>query len=238
MRSTPQTPPPSPSHHVPEEGLLEYVAGAATDPAALAIACHVSLCAACGAMAAALEAVGGTILETSVGQDLAPGALEAVLARLDATPQAKTDAATLAPPPFLAAFGLPPPLLRRLPPVTDWHFVVPGVRAIDLPADATPDAGAANAPAAKLRLVSFKGGTTIPLHAHDGPEYVVVFSGALEEKADAKRFGRGDISIRLTDEQHEQRATPGEPCIALVVNEGPLRPLTLGGRFLLALAGE
>jgi len=232
MRSSPRTPVTiaAPNHHVPEEGLLEYVAGAATDPASLAIACHVSLCAACAAQAAALEAVGGSILETSPGESLADGALQATLARLDAAPEPAAVArdVVVEAPGFLSAFGLPSPLLRSLPAqVADWRFVVPGVRAIDLPVVSS---------GATARLISFGGGVTIPLHDHGGTEYVVVFAGALDEKAEGKRFGRGDISIRETGERHEQRATPGEPCIALVVNEGKLRPLTLRGRLLLALA--
>jgi putative transcriptional regulator len=230
MRSSPRPPvtAAAPNHHVPEEGLLEYVAGAATDPASLAIACHVSLCAACAAQAVALEAIGGSILETSPGEPLDAGALQATLARLDAAPEpAPVARGMVEAPGFLSAFGLPSPLLRSLPAqVADWRFVVPGVRAVDLPVAS----GGATA-----RLISF-GGVTIPLHDHGGTEYVVVFSGALEEKAEGKRFGRGDISIRETGERHEQRATPGEPCIALVVNEGKLRPLTLRGRLLLALA--
>ncbi len=230
MRSSPRTLPPAPAHHVPEEGLLEYVAGASTDPASLAIACHVALCPACAAETSALEAVGGSILAAGPGRDLAPGSLESALAQLDAPPQSKAEAsaARVAAPAFLTAFGLPAPLVRSLPAAAAaWRFVIPGVRAIDLPVTSTD---------ATARLISFGGGVTIPLHDHGGPEYVVVFSGALEEKAEGKRFGRGDISIRLTGERHEQRATPGEPCIALVVNEGKLRPLTLRGRLLLALS--
>jgi putative transcriptional regulator len=229
MRSSPPTPTPVPHHHVPEEGLLEYAAGASTDLASLAIACHVSMCPTCAAQTAALEAVGGSILENSAGRDLAPDALESALAQLDAAPQSKAEASGVrAAPAFLRAFGLPSPLLRNLPAaVTDWRFVIPGVRAIDLPVESTE---------ARARLVSFNGGTTIPLHDHGGTEYVVVFTGALDEKAEGKRFARGDISIRQTGEHHEQRAAPGEPCIALVVNEGKLRPLTLRGRLLLALA--
>jgi putative transcriptional regulator len=229
--SSPQIPSPTgPSHHVPEEGLLEYVAGASTDPASLAIACHIALCPECAAQAAALAAVGGSILEAGAGQELAPGALESTLARLDASPQSRAEAAAVgAPPAFLSGFGLPTPLIHQLPEaVAAWRFMVPGVRAIDLPIAST---------GATARLISFSGGVTIPLHDHGGTEYAVVFSGALEEKAERKRFARGDISIRETGEQHEQRAASGEPCIALVVNEGRVRPLTLRGRLLLAIAG-
>ena len=119
-------------------------------------------------------------------------------------------------------------MLRRLaeaPAVSDWKFVVPGMRAVDLPAAA---------PGVTIRLIAFKPGVTIPFHDHGGPEQIVVFTGALEEEG--KRFERGDISIRDSGERHEQRVAPGVPCIALVVNEGKLQPLTLRGRLLLALS--
>ncbi len=108
-----------------------------------------------------------------------------------------------------------------------WRLVIPGVRAINLPVGAADDV---------VRLIAFKGGITIPLHDHGGPEHIVVFSGALEEEG--ARFGRGDISIRESGERHQQRVAPGEPCIALVVNEGKLQPLTLRGRILLALSRQ
>ena len=217
------------NHHAPEEMLLEYVAGTSTDAAALSTACHVALCAACAARVAELEAVGGGFLDAGGVEPLAPGALEAVLARIDAPPQARAEAAAVpAAPAFLTEFQLPRPLLRRLaeaPAVSDWRFVVPGMRAVDLPA---------GAPGVTMRLIAFKPGVTIPFHDHGGPEQIVVFTGALEEEG--KRFERGDISIRDSGERHEQRVAPGVPCIALVVNEGKLQPLTLRGRLLLALS--
>ena len=216
------------THHAPEEMLLEYVAGTSTDAAALATACHVALCGACAARVAELEAVGGGFLDAGGVEPLAPGALEAVLARIDAPPQPRAEAAAVpAAPAFLTEFQLPRPLLRRLaeaPAVSDWKFVVPGMRAVDLPA----------APGVTMRLISFKPGVTIPFHDHGGPEQMVIFTGALEEEG--KRFERGDISIRDAGERHEQRVAPGEPCIALVVNDGALQPLTLRGRLLLALS--
>jgi len=217
------------THHVPEEMLLEYAAGTCTDAASLAIACHVALCAACRARVGALEEVGGRFLDAGAAAPLAPGALEAVLARIDAPPQPRAEAAAVPPAPaFLAPYDLPRPLLRRLtetPVGSDFRFVVPGVRAIDLPAASE---------GVTIRLINFKPGVTIPIHDHGGPEKVVVFTGALEEEG--KRFERGDISIRDVGEQHEQRVAAGEPCIALVVNEGKLQPLTLRGRLLLALS--
>ena len=127
MTPLPSGPLSPPTHHVPEHGLVEYVAGAATDGAALAFACHLSLCASCAAEVAALESVGGTILEANPGQELAPGALESVLARLETTPRfAGHRPRPVAVPAFLSGCDLPAPLLRALPPVDGWRTVVPG----------------------------------------------------------------------------------------------------------------
>ena len=117
------TPPPTgqlsaPTHHVSEHGLVEYVAGAATDGAALAFACHVSLCASCAAEVTALESVGGTILEASPGEELGAGALESMLARLETTPQLAAAETFAVPavvvPEFLAGCDLPAPLVRDI----------------------------------------------------------------------------------------------------------------------------
>ncbi|HLK91616.1 MAG TPA: hypothetical protein VKZ18_17110, partial [Polyangia bacterium] len=201
----------TPRHHVPEHGLVEYVTGACTEGAALAVACHLSLCPTCAAEVAALEGVAGTLLEAGAGLELAAGTLESVLARLGGTPQRAGHEEAPAAPEFLAGCGLPAPLLRVLPSNDRWRTVVPGMRVVDLPF-VVPDGA--------IRLVRFKGGVTIPFHDHGGPEYIVVFTGALEEKNDGRRFARGDVSIRLPGERHEQRAAPGEACVALVVNEG------------------
>lgn len=214
-------------HHVSDEALLAQAAGTATEAAALAVACHVALCAACAARVAELEAVGGALLEGGDAAELPPDALAAVLARIDGPPEAKAQAAPQVPE-LLRPFGLPRPLhglLARAP--VRWRFVLPGVRAIDLDVGGPSDA---------VRLVAFKGGLTIPLHDHGGPEHIVVFTGALEE-ADG-RFARGDISVRQSGDRHQQRVADGEPCIALVVNEGKLEPLTWRGRLLLALSRE
>ncbi|HVY37193.1 MAG TPA: ChrR family anti-sigma-E factor [Polyangia bacterium] len=218
-------------HHVPDEALLAHAAGTATEGASLAIACHAALCPACSARLAELEALGGALLERAGAAELPPDALASMMARLDGAPQSRAAAAALPElPETLRPYGLPRPLRAALGrgrgPVR-WRTVIPGVRAIDLAAGSGDDL---------VRLIAFKGGVTIPLHDHGGPEHIVVFTGALEEEG--ARFGRGDISIRDSGERHQQRVAPGEPCIALVVNEGKLHPLTLRGRILLALSRQ
>jgi len=212
------------SHHVPEEHLLEYVAGAGTEAAALAMACHLSLCPSCAALARDLETMGGAALDPSRAQPLASGTLDRLLARLDegerdvASPRDAHGAA------LLARWGIPSSVARYLPSGADarrWRRLVPGITRIDL------RVGPASTVA---RLVTLTPGIEIPLHDHDGTEYTVIFAGALHDEEG--RFGRGDISIREAGAAHVQRVEKSEPCVALVINEGPLRPLTWKGKAL------
>lgn len=220
-------------HHVPDEEVLAYVAGTSTDGASLAIGCHSALCVACSTRIAEIEALGGALLEASGEAALPPDAFASVLARIDVEGPPKSKLHVPTPPEvpeLLRPYHLPGPLrnvLGRTRARLRWHLVIPGVRAIDLNIGMQGSV---------VRLVAFKGGITIPLHDHGGPEYIVVFTGALEE--DGARFARGDISIRDSGDRHEQRVAAGEPCVALVVNEGKLQPMTLRGRILLALSRQ
>ena len=222
---------PTPRHHPPDEALVEYATGASADGGALAYACHVSLCADCSSRLADLEAVGGALLDAGPVEPVAPDALDRALAALGAPDD--DEPARPGVPSFLTPHRLPGPLARALgalPRAPRWRYAAPGVRMIDL------SARPAAAGATRVRLVAFKPGVTIPPHDHGGTEHIVVFTGAIEE--DTRRFGRGDLATREPGERHEQRIAAGEPCIALVVNEGPLVPLTLRGRLLLALARD
>jgi putative transcriptional regulator len=224
-------PPPvsAPTHHASDDALMSLAAGTASDPAALALDCHVALCRICAARIAGLEAIGGALLADHAPADLPEGALRSVLARLDAPPQSPQEArAAPEPPGFLARFALPAPLRRRLTHASAnrWRRLAPGIDVVDLERPTREGT--------RVRLVAFKPGATVPLHDHAGPEHIVVFSGALVEPG--THFARGDISIREPGEAHEQHVGPDEPCVALVVNEGRLKPLTWRGRLYLLLA--
>ena len=226
---------PTPRHHPPDEALVAYATGSSADADALAYACHVSLCADCSRRLAGLEAVGGALLDAGPVEPVPSDALDRALAALETPAAGDGEEPALPPgvPLFLAPYRLPGPLARALaalPRAPGWRYAAPGVRMIDL------RARPAAAGATRVRLVAFKPGVTIPPHDHGGTEHIVVFTGAIEEGA--QRFGRGDLATRERGERHEQRIAAGEPCIALVVNEGPLVPLTLRGRLLLAFARD
>jgi putative transcriptional regulator len=218
----------TPVHHVTDEQLVEYAAGALSEGAALAIACHAALCGPCAARLRGLDALGGAALDATAPQALAPGALDSLLARLDgaAASAPPVDASALH---LLDTHGIPRVVLPYLEPeiaAAGWRRLVPGITRLDLRV----------APAATVaRLVNLRAELEIPLHDHGGTEYTVIFTGALAD--DQGRFARGDISIRAAGERHVQRVEAGQPCVALVINEGPLEPLTWKGKALSILAG-
>ena len=146
------------------------------DGASLAFACHISLCSLCVRRVAELELLGGAILETTAPAELPQNALGPTLARIDAmfgaTPQKPMQTRKGIP---SVACDLPECLqavLATRAKTPRWRFVLPGVQAVDL------DWGSKSE---TVWLIAFKGGISIPMHDHGGPEYVVVFSGILEE---------------------------------------------------------
>lgn len=241
----------TPTHHLDEDVLLDYVSGAASEPVSLVVACHLTLCGTCRAAAAAAESVGGALLEQALPAALSEGALERALARLDrdgpagnhgheprsAPGQGPTPVAAAGEPFVFEGVPLPRPLARYLaagassPPSSSaapprsapsFRFIAPGVRGIPLTVAA--------APGVRTRLLRLAPGMEIPLHAHAAPEFTLVFSGGLSEGG--QHYVRGDVRFRDAAAVHAQRVDPDLPCVALVVNEGALLPQTWRGRLV------
>jgi putative transcriptional regulator len=208
-----------PKHHFPDEVLLEYVAGNTAEAVSLAIAVHASLCEACRWQLALLERMGGALVEAAEPAEMRGDALERLLARLDDEPHAGEPAPVVAPP---GLDYLPRPLWPYL--ASDsavFKPVVPGIATIEL--GIAPRAGTA-------RLVQLDPAVVIPHHDHGGPEYGVLLRGGLRDgEAD---LHRGDVFYKTPGDVHEQSVLPGELCIALVINEGSLIPLTPAGDVL------
>jgi putative transcriptional regulator len=208
-----------PKHHFPSEVLLEYVAGNTVEAVSLAIAVHASLCEACRWQIALLERMGGALVDAAQPAGLRADALDRALALLDDDkPIAKP--APLLPVPGLEYFPRPlwPYIARDRAAFTP---VVPGIATLEL--SIAPVRGTA-------RIVQLDPDMVIPHHDHGGPEYGVLLRGGLRE-GDAL-FHRGDVFYKTPGDVHEQVVIPGELCIALVINEGSLIPLTPEGEVL------
>jgi putative transcriptional regulator len=195
--------------------LIGYAAGSAEPSSDLVVATHLALCPACRRAIADLEAVGGELL-AALPPPAPISGLDAVLARIADPP----------PPPVLPRGGdprIPEPLRSLVGPfaAAPWLEGEGGLRAIDLPLGG--------------RFAILPAGSSVPYHTHSGRELVLVLTGAFEDgRAD---YRRGDVSVADPTVFHDMRILPDEPCIALVVREGPVLGLSADGTVAGPLPG-
>ncbi|MGE0734345.1 MAG: ChrR family anti-sigma-E factor [Alphaproteobacteria bacterium] len=199
------------THHPNDEMLMEYAAGTLAEPVAVALASHVALCAACNALIAKLEAVGGAALDDAAPAPLAGDALARTLAALDrpepvvAQPQYDEATRKLVPAPVRRYLGGNLGALK-------WRKQGKSVER------ATLDSGN---PAYSMFLLRVKEGQPSAIHTHTGNEFTIVLSGAYTDGS--QRFGRGDFQHASPDINHIPIAEAGQACICLVVLDAPIK---------------
>lgn len=200
-----------PSHHPAPELLIDYAAGSQRSVQALLVASHLAYCPDCRRRVAELEACGGVLLEDAPAEPLSDGLLDAVMARLLASP-----AEPAPPPPAPPAFDglLPGPLGRavglRLDAV-NWVRVVPGVFLSQW------GMGQGKASACLLRM---EAGRRVPAHRHTDNEMLLVLKGGFSDE-----FGRyrlGDVAAYDPDTPHHAVADRDGECLCLLVQDQPL----------------
>jgi putative transcriptional regulator len=194
-------------HHLTDELLAGYSAGALPEAFNLVVAAHVSLCDECRASLAAHDAVGGALLEGTTPDPLGADALAATLARIarDATPApARRPLGGVFPAPLHDYAGGDLDAVR-------WRAVGGGVKQAVLPTSSD----------ASARLLLIPAGAAVPDHGHRGTELTLVLKGAFSD-ADG-RFGRGDVEVADESLEHTPVAEPGEDCICLAATDAPLR---------------
>jgi len=196
-------------HHLTDELVMAYSAGALPEAFSLVIAAHVSLCDECRAALEACDAMGGAVLDTCESAQISDESLEATLALIaESKPKGELKRAIRADDVF------PAPLRDYVPGGLDtvkWRKVGGGVSQSILK---TSDE-------ATVRLLRIPGGTAVPDHGHNGTEMTLVLKGAFRDEVD--RFGRGDIEVADEDLTHTPVAEEGEDCICLAATDAPLR---------------
>ena len=213
-------------HHLSEPLLIAYAAGSLPEAFNLVVATHVSLCDDCRAGLAAMEALGGAIMDeelpgVAMSEIAVEGGLKAVLARLDGQESVPTPKAPRAR--DMRAKNLPAPLVDYLDgdlACVKWQKLGLGVRQAILP----------TGKGATARLLLIPAGQAVPDHGHRGTELTLVLRGAFADQTD--RFGPGDLEIATQDLEHTPTAEPGEDCLCLAATDAPLRFLGLIPRLL------
>lgn len=200
------------SHHLSEDLLMAYAAGTLPEAFNLVVATHISLCDECRAALAAMECVGGALLEKCAPAAVSDDALSVALARIANAPgPIRRDSAPRTP---VQNSVLPEPLRAYVGgdlEAVRWRPAGIGVRQAILPV----------ADGASARLLHIRGGQGVPDHGHHGMELTLVLRGAFRDGA--ARFGRGDIEIVAEDVEHCPVAEDGEDCICLAATDAPLR---------------
>ncbi len=202
------------THHLNDQLLMAYSAGTLPEAFNLVVATHIAVCDECRARLESFDAIGGALIEESVGDALVQmgsDSLAQTLARIKtSTPEPRKRAA--APPPRERV--LPEPLRSYIGGGVDninWRPVGGGVKQAILPTSEN----------ATARMLFIPAGAAVPDHGHAGMELTLVLQGAFADGHD--RFARGDIEIADEDLHHQPVAEPGLDCICLAATDAPLR---------------
>ena len=81
----------------------------------------------------------------------------------------------------------------------------------------------------KAKLIKMEPQTRVPLHSHNGNEYILVLDGSFDDEYG--KYPKGSLQINDSNIKHTPIACKNEGCICLVITEddlvfyGPLAPL-------------
>ena len=202
----------SPTHHPPQEELLEYAAGVTPEWLSLMLACHLTLCRQCREELSTLEALGGAILEQAPTKPVAP-------------PRTRRPAPrAAAPTPHRGIARLPEPLGSRVPrPLhpyvepesPDWLPLQEGIEYIPLSLEVNSH---------PVRLLRLLPDHLVRSHEHGGLEWFMVLEGSIDDSLTGRHYYRGDVCRNERGTIHHQRVANNEPCIAIVARTGPFVP--------------
>ncbi|MCK0121838.1 MAG: ChrR family anti-sigma-E factor [Yoonia sp.] len=196
-------------HHLTDDLLMGYSAGALPEAFNVVVATHISLCDECRARLASFDAVGGAVVESVDAVDMAEDSLAAVMAKISAKPDAPVNVPT---PRTSSIF--PTPLQEYISGNIDdvkWRKIGGGVSQAVLKTSKD----------ASVRLLRIPAGTAVPDHGHRGTELTLVLQGAFKDEHD--RFGKGDIEVANEDLHHTPVAEDGMDCICLAASDAPLK---------------
>ncbi len=196
------------NHHISDDLLMGYAAGALPQAFDLVVATHVSLSEDARARLTGFEAIGGAVLDRVGEAELAEDSLEATLARISGVEPEERSA------PEQSEGIFPTPLQRVVGGDLDavnWRSVGMGVKQAVLHSGKDGSA----------RLLMIPAGQAMPVHGHRGLEMTLVLKGAYSD--DDGRYARGDIEIADEEMHHTPIADAGEDCVCLIATDAPLK---------------
>jgi putative transcriptional regulator len=205
---------------LPAELLLDYATGAAAEPVALAVATYLSMNPSAMRDYAALNRLGGTLLNSIAPATLANNSLSNILDRIDSEPVAAPVPATDS----LDSCPVPLPLRSYIGLNWDklaWKSVTTGVEEYVI---------ASQVHSWRTSLLRIAPGKALPAHTHVGEEYTIVLDGAYSDENGS--FVRGNIEIADQTTTHRPVSDPVTGCVCLAVLSAPLHLTGVLGWFL------
>lgn len=204
------------THLIPDEMLADYACGAMSPGMSLLVASHLTHAPQSRIKMRQYERIGGVLLEEEPAIEMAPSALDAVFAKIDAAPELEAHGPEPTGP-------LPLPVLDAVGCGFDeiqWKFRLPGVSNYEL--DGFGDE--------TVTLLRAKPGAKVPQHTHEGTEATLVLQGILMD--DGVAYGTGDVALNDEDDDHRPYISGTETCYCLIVQHGDLRFTGTFSRFL------
>ncbi|MEM9433711.1 MAG: ChrR family anti-sigma-E factor [Pseudomonadota bacterium] len=198
-------------HHLSDQLLMSYAAGALPEAFNLVVATHISMCDECRARLETFEAIGGAVLDSAEPETSSNALTVDLAATLDRIKAQDVETTT----PRKVVPGVFPKALQDYVggdlEAVKWRPVGMGVRQAILDTSNS----------ASVRLLYIPAGKALPDHGHHGTEMTLVLQGAFRDDHD--RFGRGDIEIATEDLEHTPVAELGADCICLSATDAPLK---------------
>ncbi|MEO7053376.1 MAG: ChrR family anti-sigma-E factor [Rhizomicrobium sp.] len=209
-------------HHPSPEILIQYAGGALHAGAMLVVACHIETCTVCRSEVSLWESMGGALLEKTALETLSDGALERMMAQLDAVEPVAPGSPM---PDFLKRFDLPAPLkghkIGRRRRVTPNIWFAP----VEMPGEGWP----------RTYLVYANRNTMLAEHTHVGREFTHVITGAFTDNGG--RYDQGDFACTDEAVTHTPGVTQDAECLCLISADAPMRLTGLPARIIQSLTG-
>lgn len=214
------------NHHPSDETLLRFASGTLEPGPRVVVAVHAGGCRACGDRVADFEAIGGSVLEDIEALEMSEGALDHMIARIDAM-AGKDSSRPVGRKPAHAEIGIRLPEALHNCDVGAWRWIGPGVRfsRVTLPGE----------PEANVMLIKVAAGRKLPKHTHSGREYMQVLTGSF---ADVRgNYGPGDMDEADSEVEHQPIVDPQAECICIAALEGQMRLRGFFGRMIQPFIG-
>lgn len=215
------------SHHLTDETIQDYAAGALSAPMETLVACHLTVCSQCRNKAQTADHIGAALLGEAAPVEVATSAADllarAALMPAHSSPKMRGSSDLVK--------GIPRPLARLLPTSLDeldWRRIAPGIRQHNL-SDQHRKYGA-------FQLLHLEPGVTLSAHSHNDRELTYLVQGSYTDEIG--QFKQGDIAdLDGHVHEHQPVVDSEEPCIALIATQSPVNYSGVLGKIMQPFVG-